>query len=71
MKHLENNGISSRVYYPVPLHLQPCYKDLGYSRKMIPIAEKLSDKVLSLPVYPELKSEETDYIIEKVKDFYK
>ena len=69
IEFLKEKGISSRTYYPVPLHLQPCYKDLGYSRGSFPISEKAAKEVVSLPVYPELTSEQVDYIISSVKEF--
>jgi dTDP-4-amino-4,6-dideoxygalactose transaminase len=69
LKHLNDNGVAARVYYPVSLHLQPCYKDLGYKEGDFPICEKACCNVLSLPVYPELSEKETNYVIETVKDF--
>ena len=70
LKYLNDKGIAARAYYPVPLHLQPCYKDLGFPEGSMPIAEELSDKVLSLPVYPELSNEQTDYVIETIKSYF-
>ena len=69
LRHLKDKGISSRVYYPVPLHLQPCYRNEGYSIGSLPVSEKTAEKVLSLPVYPELKEEEIAYVIKTVKEF--
>ncbi len=69
VQYLNDNGIAARVYYPVPLHLQPCYRDLGYSIGSFPISEELAEKVLSLPIYPELSEEKVNYIIQTVKDF--
>ena len=71
LKHLNDNGIAARVYYPVTLHLQPCYKDLGYSKGDFPVSENAAEKVLSLPVYPELSDEQIGYIINSVKEFVK
>ena len=68
---LKSKGIAARVYYPVPLHLQPCYKDLGYSIGSIPISEKKAEEVLSLPVYPELAEKQVEHIVRTVKSFYK
>ncbi|MFH1797974.1 MAG: DegT/DnrJ/EryC1/StrS family aminotransferase [Candidatus Omnitrophota bacterium] len=69
-EYLNNKGIAARVYYPVPLHLQPCYKNLKYSIGSFPISEKMAEKVLSLPIYPELTEEKIDYIINTVKGFF-
>jgi len=69
MRHLETKGIASRVYYPVPLHLQPCYRSLGYSIGSFPASEKAAEEVLSLPIYPELTDENINYIIQTVTDF--
>ncbi|MGB2661623.1 MAG: DegT/DnrJ/EryC1/StrS family aminotransferase [Candidatus Omnitrophota bacterium] len=69
LKYLNDNGIAARVYYPVSLHLQSCYKDLGYSKGDFPVSEKAAEEVLSLPVYPELSEKEIEYIIRTVKDF--
>ncbi|MBU0683420.1 MAG: DegT/DnrJ/EryC1/StrS family aminotransferase [Candidatus Omnitrophota bacterium] len=70
MQYLNRKGISARVYYPVPLHLQPCYKNLGYSIGSFPISETAAEHVLSLPVYPELSEDKIDYIIQTVKSFF-
>lgn len=69
IEFLKEKGISSRIYYPVPLHLQPCYKDLGYTEGSFPISENAVKKVVSLPVYPELTNEQVDYIIGSVEEF--
>ncbi|MFQ5953067.1 MAG: DegT/DnrJ/EryC1/StrS family aminotransferase, partial [Candidatus Omnitrophota bacterium] len=70
LRYLNDKGIAARVYYPVPLHLQECYKDLGYSVGSFPVSEKTTGKVLSLPVYPELSNEQIDYVINTVKEFF-
>jgi len=54
----------------LPLHLQPAFKYLGYKKGDFPEAEKAAKEVLSLPIYPELKREEQDFIIRKVREFY-
>lgn len=71
MEYLKNNGIPSMIYYPVPLHLQEVYKNLGYKKGDFPVSEKLSDEVLSLPIYPELTDEQQKYIVEKIGEFYR
>jgi len=62
-KFLEGQGISTTIYYPLPLHLQPCFSFLGYEKGDFPSAEKASTEVLSLPVYPELRKEEREYVV--------
>lgn len=69
-KFLEKNKIPTMIYYPLPLHLQPAFKYWGYKKGDFPKAEKISKEVLSLPIYPELKKEEQNFIIKKIKEFY-
>lgn len=65
-RFLAANGIETKVNYPVPLHRQPAAMGLGYKRGDFPVAEKLANSILSLPIYPELKDEQVFYVIEKV-----
>ncbi|GKV66226.1 MULTISPECIES: DegT/DnrJ/EryC1/StrS aminotransferase family protein [unclassified Sporosarcina] len=67
---LKEQGIATMVYYPIPLHLQPVFKDLGYQEGDLPETEKAAKEVLSLPMFPELKREQQDYVIEKIAEFY-
>jgi len=67
---LKENGIGTEIYYPVSLHLQECFKDLGYKKGDLPFSEEASSSVLSLPVYPELTIAQKDYIIHKISEFY-
>ncbi|MDU2157338.1 DegT/DnrJ/EryC1/StrS family aminotransferase [Clostridium sp.] len=64
---LKEAGIATGVYYPVPLHLQKVYKDLGYKEGDMPVSEYLSHRTFAIPVYPELTKEQIDYIISKIK----
>jgi dTDP-4-amino-4,6-dideoxygalactose transaminase len=64
---LKEAGIATGVYYPVPLHLQKVYKDLGYKEGDMPVSEYLSHRTFAIPVYPELTKEQVEYIISKVK----
>jgi dTDP-4-amino-4,6-dideoxygalactose transaminase len=64
---LKEKGIATGVYYPVPLHLQKVYKDLGYKEGDMPVAEYLSHRTFAIPVYPELTENEISYIIESIK----
>lgn len=64
---LKEAGIATGVYYPVPLHLQKVYKNLGYKEGDMPVSEYLSHRTFAIPVYPELTKEQIDYIISKIK----
>ncbi|MHB0870309.1 MAG: DegT/DnrJ/EryC1/StrS family aminotransferase [Chloroflexota bacterium] len=55
--HLRENGVATGIHYPIPIHLQPAYRDLGYERGSFPVTEGYADQILSLPIYPELTSE--------------
>jgi dTDP-4-amino-4,6-dideoxygalactose transaminase len=68
MNHLKEKGIDSRVFYPIPLHLQPCFSYLGYKRGDFPESEKAAEEIFSLPVYPELTKSEMDYVVDSVKE---
>ena len=67
---LKDKGIQAGIYYPVPLHLQECFARFGYKNGDFPEAEKASLTSLALPVYPELKKAEKDYIVKTVKEFF-
>ena len=70
MSFLKQRGIGSTVYYPVPLHLQPILKDLGYRRGDFPVSEKASEEVLSLPMFPELTDDEVTRVVDTIGEFY-
>jgi len=67
---LKENGIQTGIYYPVPLHLQECFKYLGYSEGSFPISEDAAKTSLALPIYPELKKKKKEYIIKKIREFF-
>tara|TARA_B100001250_G_scaffold405461_1_gene422961 strand:- start:329 stop:1432 length:1104 start_codon:yes stop_codon:yes gene_type:complete len=69
-KFLNNNQIATSIHYPIPPHLQDAYKDLGYKKGDFPIAEKLAETSLSLPLYPGLKEEQIEFICEKISKFF-
>jgi dTDP-4-amino-4,6-dideoxygalactose transaminase len=69
--HLESKGISSRVYYPLCLHLQPCFRSLGYKEGDFPDAEELSRDCLALPIFPELEAAEQEWLVSEVSAFYR
>ena len=69
-KHLQAEGIGCSIYYPLPLHLQPCFAYLGYQAGSMPESERAAQEVLSLPVYPELTTAQQDTVIDAVNRFY-
>lgn len=70
-KFLKEKNIGTKIYYPLSLHLQKCFKYLGYKKGDMPVSEKASEEVLSLPIFPELKFDEIDYICNSIKEFIK
>jgi len=66
---LKEDGISTGVHYPLPLHLQPAYARLGYQPGALPATEKAAEEVLSLPMYPELTPEQIEFIASRVKAY--
>jgi dTDP-4-amino-4,6-dideoxygalactose transaminase len=69
-RFLKKRGISSGIHYPLPLHLQPALKSLGYRRNDFPVSEALSESVLSLPLYPELNDSQLSYVVDIIHDFF-
>ncbi len=69
--YLKARGIGHAVYYPLALHLQPCFAHLNYRRGSLPVTETAMDSVLSLPIYPELTRAQQDAVIETVQSFYR
>ena len=69
--YLKGQGIGTSVYYPIPLHLQKCFEYLGYKKGDFPVAEKLCETVLALPMFPELTEDEVNYVCESIGTFYK
>lgn len=65
---LKEKGISTGVYYPVPIHLQKAYENLGYKEGDLPVAEYLSHRTFAIPVFPELSMEQKEYIIKMIKE---
>lgn len=70
LKYLHSRDIGCAVYYPRPLHLQECFSYLNYKEGDFPVAEELTNKVISIPVFSEITREQQDYVIKTIKEFY-
>lgn len=70
-RHFIENNIGHEVYYPLPIHLQECFKYLGYRKGDFPNAEYAAEHTIALPIYPELTTEMQGYVIDKIEEFYK
>ena len=69
--HLKKEGIGHAVYYPMPLHRQPCFAHLGYRDGSLPQSERAAREVISLPIYPELTRPQLDRVIDAIRGFYR
>ncbi len=69
-EYLKEQGIWTGLHYPIPLHLTQAYAHLGYKKGDFPVAEKLADEILSLPMYAELREEQIDFVCKTIKAFY-
>ena len=69
-EHLRVAGIPTEIYYPLPLHLQPAFRYLGYKEGQLPEAEAASREALSLPVYPELSESQQEIVVQSIANFY-
>jgi len=68
--HLTKAKIGTEIYYPVPFHVQPCFKELGYKQGAFPHSERAAAEVLALPIYPELTEAQQQYVVDQIAAFY-
>ena len=68
--HLQEKGIGAIIHYPIPVHLQPAYADLGHTKGDFPVCEEISDEILSLAMFPEITEEQIDEVTEAIRSFY-
>jgi dTDP-4-amino-4,6-dideoxygalactose transaminase len=68
-EHLVSRGVQASIHYPIPIHLQPAYKDLGYQRGDFPVTEACAQQILSLPMYAELQAEQIEYVARTLTEF--
>jgi len=71
LQYLKERDIEAGIHYPVPLHLQPVYKNLGYQQGAFPATEQAAQEILSLPIYPELTHAQMERVVETMREFYR
>jgi dTDP-4-amino-4,6-dideoxygalactose transaminase len=71
LEHMHKATAGGTIYYPVPLHMQPCFKYLGYKQGDMPVTEQACREVLALPIYAELTDEQQRYVVDTMKEFYR
>jgi dTDP-4-amino-4,6-dideoxygalactose transaminase len=69
MEHLNTHNVGSKIYYPIPLHLQKCFEYLGYKKGDLPESEAAANETFALPCYPELTEEQQVYVVDTIKSF--
>ncbi len=69
--YLKEHGVGTEVYYPLPLHLQNCYRDLGYVKGTFPQSERAAEAVLSIPIYAELTDDQLQYVVQSIAAYYR
>lgn len=70
-EYLAGKNIGTEIYYPLPLHLQECFKSLGYRDGDLPVAERCAREIISIPIYPQLSEQEREYVADSVLEFVK
>lgn len=68
---LQQKGVGTEIYYPLPLHLQPCFAYLGYKEGDFPVSERVAKTTLALPVYPELRRDDLEYVADQISKFFR
>jgi len=68
--HLQEQKIGAEIYYPIPLHMQECYRSLGYAEGSLPETERASKEILHIPIYPELTLLEQRAVVDAIECFY-
>jgi dTDP-4-amino-4,6-dideoxygalactose transaminase len=68
---LKEKGVGTEVYYPLPMHLQTCYRELGHQKGSFPLSEQAAEEVMSIPIYPELTEAQQGYVVETIAEFYR
>ena len=69
--YLKEKGVGTEVYYPLPMHLQNCYHNLGYHKGSFPVSERAAEEVLSLPIYAELTEDQQAYVVQMIAEFHR
>ena len=70
MEYLKERGVASGLHYPIPIHLQPAYSELGYKQGDFPITEAYAETILSLPIFPELDDDKVAYVVDAIHDYF-
>ena len=71
IKFLKKKGIGTAIHYPIPIHMQPAAKYLGYKKGMFPVAEQQAKKILTLPIHQNLTEKDLSLIVKNLNKFYK
>lgn len=71
LAHLKDKGVNCVIHYPIPIHLQKAYCELGYSRGAFPESESAADEIISLPMFPELTGDQIEYVVDQLRAFYR
>ncbi len=70
MEYLKERGIATGLHYPIPIHLQPAYAELGYERGDFPVTEAYAETIVSLPIFPELDEAKVAYVTDAIHDYF-